>query len=210
MKKKYIIPFIVLTGGPCAGKTTALQRFKKLLREMGFTPLVISETATIIIAREQKKNIVLTNLERQRIIAKHQLSQEEKFLIKAEKLVEQGKKPVIICDRGLIDNKAYCTVEEWKILQQEFPALEDTYLFKRYHGGIFLVTAPKQHYRTDNNASRTESTHKHAKKVNDATLLVYEQMLNLHRIKNNGGYEKKILKAEIVLINHIKRLDNIK
>ncbi len=210
MKKKYIIPIIVLTGGPCGGKTTVLQRFIKLLRKMGFTPLVISETATIIIAREQKKNIVLTNLERQRQIAKYQIAQEKKYLMKAEKLVEQGKKPVIICDRGLIDNKAYCTVEEWKILQKEFPALKDKHLFKRYHGGIFLVTAPKQYYRTDNNTSRNESTHKHAKKVESATLLVYEQMLNLHRIRNNGGRDKKFLKAETVLINHIKRLDNIK
>lgn len=210
MKKKYIIPFIVLTGGPCAGKTTALGRFKKLLREMGFIPLIIPETATIVIGKEQKKGIALTNLERQRVIAKHQISQEEKFLIKAEKLVVKGEKPIIICDRGLIDNKAYCTVEEWKILQKEFPALRDKHLFKRYHGGIFLVTAPKNHYRTDNNLSRTENTHKHAKKVNDATFLVYEQMLNLHRIRNNGGYEKKILKAETALINHIKRLQNIK
>lgn len=209
MKKKYIIPIIVLTGGPCAGKTTALERFKKLLRKLGFVPLVIPETATIIIAKEQKKGIAFTNIERQRQIAKYQIAQEKKYLMKAEKLVEQGKKPVIICDRGLIDNKAYCTVEEWKILQKEFPALKDKHLFKRYHGGIFLITAPKQHYRTDNNASRNESTNKHAKRVNDATLLVYEQMLNLHRVRNNGGYEKKILKAENVLINHIKRLDNI-
>lgn len=210
MEKKYIIPIIVLTGGPCGGKTEILGRFKKLLKKLGFVAVIIPETATIIMSREEKNNITLTNIERQRQIAKHQIAQEEKYLAKAEKLVAEGKKPIIICDRALIDNKAYCTDEEWKILQSEFPALEHNHLYyERYHGAIFLPTAPKPYYNRKNKV-RKEGTHREARKVNDATFKVYLPFEDLTHIGNPGGYEKKKLKADHALVHKVKRVHNSK
>ena len=40
---------IVLTGGPCAGKTTAIQRIVQEFTEKGYNVLVINEAATELI-----------------------------------------------------------------------------------------------------------------------------------------------------------------
>ena len=39
---------IVLTGGPCAGKTTALDRLSAYLRERGFRVFTVPEAATML------------------------------------------------------------------------------------------------------------------------------------------------------------------
>ncbi len=39
---------IVLTGGPCAGKTTALERLSAFLRERGFRVFTVPEAATML------------------------------------------------------------------------------------------------------------------------------------------------------------------
>ena len=41
---------IVITGGPCAGKSTALSWIQKAFTHMGYTVLFVSETATELIS----------------------------------------------------------------------------------------------------------------------------------------------------------------
>lgn len=38
----------VITGGPCAGKTTAMERLQVFLRERGFRVFVVPEAATML------------------------------------------------------------------------------------------------------------------------------------------------------------------
>lgn len=45
-----IVGKIVLTGGPCAGKTTALARIEEYYQEKGYVVLVVNESATEIIS----------------------------------------------------------------------------------------------------------------------------------------------------------------
>ena len=40
---------IVITGGPCAGKTTAIERVKLYYQNLGYCVLVVAETPTEII-----------------------------------------------------------------------------------------------------------------------------------------------------------------
>ena len=40
---------IVLTGGPCAGKTTALQQIEREFTEKGYHVLIVPEAASILI-----------------------------------------------------------------------------------------------------------------------------------------------------------------
>ena len=52
---------IVLTGGPCAGKTTALTRLEESLVEKGFHVFIVGESATELIkggARKKDKNAI--------------------------------------------------------------------------------------------------------------------------------------------------------
>jgi hypothetical protein len=41
---------IVVTGGPCGGKTTALSRIQRDLSHLGYTVLIVPETATALLS----------------------------------------------------------------------------------------------------------------------------------------------------------------
>jgi predicted ATPase len=45
---KHAITRIALTGGPCAGKTTALSNLNQNLTQMGFKVLLVPEAATLL------------------------------------------------------------------------------------------------------------------------------------------------------------------
>lgn len=47
-KNKFPITRICLTGGPCAGKTTALTTLSLHLKQIGYRILVVPEAATIL------------------------------------------------------------------------------------------------------------------------------------------------------------------
>ena len=48
MKSGQEIYKFVVTGGPCAGKTTAMERLQVYLRERGFRVFVVPEAATML------------------------------------------------------------------------------------------------------------------------------------------------------------------
>ena len=97
---------IVITGGPCAGKTTAMQKIVQEFTEKGYKVFVIAETATELINGGIKPfgNDPINAIEFQRYIMGTQLYKEHMF----EKIANStNKDTLILCDRGLFDNKAY-------------------------------------------------------------------------------------------------------
>ena len=70
---------IVVTGGPCGGKTTALDELTNLLRRYGYTVFLVNETATELINDGIRPfgNDKLDNLSFQSLILDAQLHKEE-------------------------------------------------------------------------------------------------------------------------------------
>ena len=98
---------IVITGGPCAGKTTAMSWIQSNFTKLGYTVLFVPETATELITGGVAPWTCGTNADYQKCQMKLQLEKERIF--------EQGastmpvEKVLIVCDRGTLDNKAYMT-----------------------------------------------------------------------------------------------------
>ena len=98
---------VVLTGGPCAGKTTALNSIKEYLTKNNIPVFTVPETATELILN----GIIPLNEETiykfQSLVLDKQISKEKI----TEEYIKSIKRPIgkciIIYDRGLIDNKAY-------------------------------------------------------------------------------------------------------
>jgi thymidylate kinase len=102
---------VVLTGGPCSGKTTALTTLKERFGDK-FIIYSIPEVATMTIT--SVVNIIPNNFTPKthkiltQAIIQTQINLETYF----EKIASFQKKPVIlICDRGVMDNFAYCSKE---------------------------------------------------------------------------------------------------
>lgn len=98
---------IVLTGGPCAGKTTALDSIKKYLQENNIDAILVSETATELIKGIQKPLGESTTYDFQSLVLRKQLSKEGIAEDYIKTILKPTGKCVIIYDRGILDNKAY-------------------------------------------------------------------------------------------------------
>lgn len=102
---------LVLTGGPCAGKTTALENIKKYLKERNIPCITVPETATELIKNgilPKKENI----LKFQSLVMKRQIEKEKDAIEYLFDNYRNNKLGVIIYDRGLFDNMAYLDSKE--------------------------------------------------------------------------------------------------
>ena len=109
---------IVITGGPCAGKTTAMQKIVQEFTEKGYKVFVVNEAATELINGGIRPfgNDAISMFEFQRCIIDTQLSKERIFERIANSMEQDT---IILCDRGVFDNKAYVSEDEFFQLLKE-------------------------------------------------------------------------------------------
>jgi CYTH domain-containing protein/thymidylate kinase len=185
---------IVLTGGPCAGKTTALAKIEEDLTEKGYRVFVVSESATELIKGGIRpfgdKSIEL--LEFQNLILQYQLG-KEKIYEQASRSLSNTEKCVIIYDRGVIDNKAYISSNEFAGLLEK-NNMHELNLMDNYDMVLHLVTAAdgkEEYYTLSNNVARTETVEE-AKELDRRTANAWAGHSNLRIIDNSTGFEEKI------------------
>lgn len=187
---------IVLTGGPCAGKTTAISRIEQDLIEKGYRVFIISESATELIKggiRPFGANGI-DIIDFQDLIVNYQL-EKEKIYEKAANLLKDCK-CVLICDRGVMDNKAYINQELFKeVLTNN--NLNELSLMDNYDMVVHLVTAAlgaEEFYTLENNAARTETIDE-AIELDRKTLNAWVGHRNLKIIENTTTFEEKLNKV---------------
>lgn len=148
---------IVITGGPCAGKTTAMSRILNDFTRKGYTVLFVPETATELITGGVAPWTCGTNADYQ--VCQMQLQLEKERIFEQAALTMPAKKVLIVCDRGALDNKAYMTDAEFSSVLSTIGHTE-TALRDSYDAVFHLVSAAKgaeQFYTTANNSARTET-----------------------------------------------------
>ena len=182
---------IVITGGPCAGKTTALSWIANDLPQKGYRVVFVPETATELIGGGITPWGCGTNLDYQRCQMELQLDKERIF--------EQGARTIpadrvlIICDRGTMDNKAYMTEAEFLQLCEELHTSE-VELRDRYDAVFHLVTAAKgatEAYTLANNAARYETVEQ-AAALDDRIVAGWMGHPHLRIIDNTTSFEEKL------------------
>ncbi len=148
---------IVITGGPCAGKSTAMSIIQREFTQRGYHVLFISETATELITGGVAPWTCCSNLEFQRCLLALQLHKEQVFLKAASTMHED--KVLVVCDRGVMDNKAYLDDDTFKWMVAEL-GIAESVLRDGYDAVFHLVTAAKgafEFYTNANNSARTET-----------------------------------------------------
>ena len=133
---------ICFTGGPCAGKTTALTEVSESLRELGFTVFVVPEAASLIFSGGG--DLDLSNYDDYSALKfQYMLLQLQKCLedIYSELALLNRKKVVVLCDRGVMDGSAYLTADQWKTLIDEWDLDVVRMRDRRYDMVVHLVTA---------------------------------------------------------------------
>ena len=189
---------IVITGGPCAGKSTAMRWVQNAFTQMGYTVLFVPETATELITGGVAPWTCGTNVEYQKCQLKLQIEKEHIFEQAARTMA--ASKVLIVCDRGALDNKAYMDDIEFAEAIQ-FIGSNEVELRDHYDAVFHLVTAAKgteEVYTTANNSARTETVAE-AASLDDKLISAWTGHPHLRVIDNTLSFEDKMKKlvAEI-------------
>lgn len=189
---------IVITGGPCAGKSTAMSRLQDFFEQLGYAVLFIHETATELISGGVAPWTCGTNIDYQKVQLKLQLEKEKAFEEAAGAMKKE--KILIVCDRGALDNKAYMPAQVFLSVLDEI-GTNEVELRDNYDAVFHLVTAAKgaeEYYTTANNASRTE-TPEQAAALDDKIINAWTGHPHFRVIDNSSDFDNKIkrLIAEI-------------
>ncbi len=190
-KRNVKITKIVLTGGPCAGKTTALNWIDNYFSKRGYRVLMIPETATQLIPNGVAPWTCGTNYDYQKCQAILQKTKEEVYDYAAGTMKDD--KILIVCDRGMLDNSAYMKKAEFKRLLRELNTSEVKE--RDYYDAVFhLITAAKgkpEAYTLENNKARSEGISE-AIELDDKIIAAWTGHPHLRVIDNSTDFEEKL------------------
>lgn len=188
---------IVLTGGPCAGKTTAMVKVIEHFSSLGYKVFTIPEVPTMF--TQAGMNYLTSNkdffFEGEKATFQTQINLEDSF----QRMAETFQQPVIIvCDRGTMDISTYLTPDFWnRIISEE--GYTNSQLRDRYDAVLHLVSAAdgaEQFYTTANNAQRLEQADeeglKIARELDKKIVSAWKGHPHLRVINNHEDFNNKL------------------
>jgi len=155
---------VVFTGGPCAGKTTTINRIKNFFEAIGWKVFCVPETATILLGSgiafydltTESRIIFQENLLKTLLQIEDTINETVRYYMDVKKL-----NCLVIYDRGAMDPVAFLSEPEWDALKLKNQNWNEVDLRdNRYDQIIHLITAAngaEQFYSLHNNITRTES-----------------------------------------------------
>lgn len=192
MSKK--ITKIVLTGGPCGGKSTGLSYIEREMTKFGYKVVFVNESATEIVLNglslpSYNNNSYLFERE----ILKLQLEKERLYQQFCEDLPDE--KILLVCDRGVMDCLSYVSKEDFDAILEELG--EDLLQLRDNYEGVFhLMTAAKgaeEFYSKANNSARRENIEE-ARIADERTIACWTGHPHLRVIDNSRSFEDKMNK----------------
>ena len=194
---------VVLTGGPCGGKTTALSIIAHKLRLLGLQVFTVPENATLFSTAGagfplgSHKEHQLT-WETSRMIC--QMQMEDSF----ENMARHTRRPtVILCDRGVVDAHAYLDDETWDNVLESMGWVETDLRDKRYDMVLHMVsTAVGAESCYENTAYRHE-TPQQAAELDAKIQKVWAGHRMRCEIDNSTGYDDKVSRVVAMLCSGI-------
>ena len=188
---------IALTGGPCGGKTAATCRIQDAFTKLGYKVFLINETATELLS----SGVTPKELGRYEYQSKQFFMQSTKEDVCGQEALSCGAdKVLIVCDRGLPDNAAYLSMNEYYFLlkERDMSRLET---LVRYDAAFMLRTAANESdelYSVKSNPVRTENA-RQAIELDEKLMLAWADHPNLFVIEAKNSFEEKINEVLTIL-----------
>ena len=191
--EKKDITKIVITGGPCAGKTTAMSWIQNTFTNLGYHVIFIPECATELI-NAGISSITCKNAENfQNTLFKLQLEREKIYEEATKNII--SNKILIVCDRGIMDSKAFLNNLEFNSILSSINKNEIE-LRDNYDAVFHLVSAAKgaeDFYTLENNKARTE-TIEEAIAIDNKLIEAWNGHPHFRIIDNSSNFEDKMKK----------------
>lgn len=149
---------LVLTGGPCGGKTTGQAKLATFFENIGWKVYRVPETATVLMSG----GIAFGELNEEQVmdfqenLIRAMLALEDTYFSMAQK---SGQNCLVICDRGTMDASAFISRQQWEELLEKLDLDEGHICEGRYDHVIHMVSAAvgaEDFYTCDDHAARFE------------------------------------------------------
>lgn len=119
---------IVLTGGPCGGKTDSIDFLSKRLIEQDYSVKIVNETANSLLKLGYMPGVNISIFDFQNLLFKIQFLKE---------YISEGRANILLCDRGLFDGKVYIEDDDFqKILNLN--KVEEKEVLSTYDGALYF------------------------------------------------------------------------
>lgn len=198
---------IVLTGGPCAGKTTALDAVVENFTRTGYKVFTVPEVPTML--TKAGMDYLTKNrrffFEGEKATLELQIALEEKFMAMARTM---DCPTLVVCDRGTMDISSYMDAETWREITEAVGVTTEQ-LRSNYDLVLHLQTVAdglEECYTTANNAQRLEEANEEgfsiARDLDVKVRKAWEGHPNRVIINNNLNFGIKL--AEV--ISNIERV----
>ncbi|GIY25938.1 TRPL translocation defect protein 14 [Caerostris extrusa] len=157
-KKDNTVYRLVLTGGPCSGKTTGQARLCTFFENLGWKVYRVPEAATVLLNGGVRfPDLTPNEAEKfQENLLKTMMAMEETYFSLASTC---NRNCLVICDRGTMDAAAFIPKEVWEKMLSlngwNAVQLRDN----RYNQVVHLITAAngaEEFYNVEDNNCRTE------------------------------------------------------
>lgn len=187
---------VVLTGGPCAGKTTVQAMMSTFFENLGWKVYRVPEAATILLGGGVK----FPDLDEEEVyrfqenLMKTLLQLEQTFFDLAASC---RRNTLVISDRGAMDPSSYMSSEEWQRLLSNNDLNNVTLRDARYDQVIHLVSAAEgaeEFYITSNNHTRMEPVEQ-ARKLDRITQQAWVGHPYVDVIDNSTNFNNKVRRA---------------
>ncbi|WP_350454073.1 ATP/GTP-binding protein [Slackia heliotrinireducens] len=200
MKRTPRIITVVLTGGPCGGKSTAERLLHAHAWPAGWQVVFVEESATALIKAGVTRESCGEQYAFQCCVIERQLVREQDALELAR---QSDSDTVVVFDRGVPDSDAYLAPAEYRQALATYGMTPESALL-RYDVVFHLVTCAigaEDHYETTGNAARRE-TLAQAAAVDARHAASWSAHPRLVTLRNGQGFDAKM----DALIEHIQGL----
>ncbi|XP_049823554.1 TRPL translocation defect protein 14 isoform X2 [Aethina tumida] len=149
---------LVLTGGPCGGKTTGQARLCTFFENLGWKVFRVPESASVLLSGGIKFSDLSEDeaVKFQENLLKTMLQIEDTFF-ELGRTCERNC--LIICDRGAMDASAFITKDKWETMMRDNSWNNVELRDNRYNQIIHMVSAAKgaeEFYSTEDHNCRSE------------------------------------------------------
>ncbi|XP_077533718.1 TRPL translocation defect 14 isoform X2 [Haemaphysalis longicornis] len=157
-KRERIVYKLVLTGGPCSGKTTGQARLSTFFENYGWKVYRVPEAATVLLSGGVRfPDLSPPEVEKfQENLLRTMMCMEETYFDLAKSC---DKNCLVICDRGTMDASAFVSKEIWEKIIKAHGWNTVDLRDNRYNQIVHLVSAAngaEAFYNTEDNSCRTE------------------------------------------------------
>jgi len=184
---------IAITGGPCSGKTTGLAKISSGLSDKGYDVIIVPEAATLIKNSGIKiGEEYVSDYEFEEILFRFQIFIEELYEEKYAKKLND-KDVIIVCDRGIVDGRAYLTETQYFKLLSKLGYNE--IMARDAYDAVFhlktVADGKEELYTCENNEARDENAEE-AREADKRTLNAWVGHPHLRVVDNSSDFDGKI------------------